>query len=102
MNRIFHRIGNSFSSAGRGKILTLVILAALAAAATARSDVNLPAVFGDHMVLQRDMKIPVWGMADPGEKVTVAIAGRKPPPPPERTAAGRRRSRPSGWAGRTR
>jgi sialate O-acetylesterase len=34
----------------------------------------LPAIFTDHAVLQRDMPVPVWGWAEPGEKVTVAIA----------------------------
>ena len=33
--------------------------------------VRLPAIFGDHMVLQQDQKLPVWGWADPGEKVSV-------------------------------
>ena len=37
----------------------------------ARADVKLPAIFGDHMVLQRGVKVPVWGTADAGEKVTV-------------------------------
>ena len=36
-----------------------------------RADVTVPAIFGDHMVLQEEMKVPVWGLADPGEKVTV-------------------------------
>lgn len=33
--------------------------------------VKLPAIIGDHMVLQRDMKVPLWGWADPGEKIQV-------------------------------
>jgi sialate O-acetylesterase len=37
------------------------------------ADVRLPHIFGDHMVLQRDKPIRVWGSADPGEKVTVSI-----------------------------
>src|SRR3954464_8933743 len=37
----------------------------------ARADVKLPAIFGDHMVVQRGMKVPIWGSADAGEKVTV-------------------------------
>jgi sialate O-acetylesterase len=37
----------------------------------------MPAVFSDHMVLQRDCKIPVWGWADPGEKVTVKFKWRR-------------------------
>jgi sialate O-acetylesterase len=48
----------------------------LAAAGLARGDVTLPAVLSDHMVLQRDTAVPIWGRAAPGEKVTVAIAGQ--------------------------
>jgi sialate O-acetylesterase len=39
--------------------------------------VSVPPLIGDHMVLQRDMKVRIWGWADPGEKVNVEIAGRK-------------------------
>jgi sialate O-acetylesterase len=35
------------------------------------AEVKLPAIFGDHMVLQRDAKVPLWGWADAGEAVTV-------------------------------
>lgn len=38
--------------------------------------VNLPRLFGDGMVLQRDRDIPVWGTAEAGEKVTVSFAGQ--------------------------
>jgi len=38
------------------------------------ADVKLPAIFGDHMVLQQEAKVPVWGKADAGEKVTVTVA----------------------------
>jgi sialate O-acetylesterase len=34
----------------------------------------LPAIFSDNMVLQRDQKVPVWGWAQPGARVTVEIA----------------------------
>lgn len=37
--------------------------------------VRMPALFSDHAVLQRDRAIPVWGWADPGEHIRVAIAG---------------------------
>ncbi|WP_145308293.1 sialate O-acetylesterase [Gimesia fumaroli] len=40
-----------------------------------QADVRLPHIFGDHMVLQREMPIPVWGWADPGEKVSVELGG---------------------------
>ncbi|MEN9574794.1 MAG: hypothetical protein RL514_2649 [Verrucomicrobiota bacterium] len=55
---------------------SLAILTTLAAV-SAHADVKLPAIFGDHMVLQRDQKVPVWGWADEGEKVTVEFAGQK-------------------------
>ncbi len=42
----------------------------------ARADVKVPAIFGSHMVLQRDQKDRVWGWAEPGEEVTVKIAGQ--------------------------
>jgi sialate O-acetylesterase len=37
------------------------------------ADVKMPAIFGDHMVLQQDTALPVWGTADAGEKVTVTV-----------------------------
>ena len=38
---------------------------------SARADVKSHALFSDHMVLQRDIPVPVWGTADDGEKATV-------------------------------
>lgn len=32
--------------------------------------------FADNMVLQRGMRVPVWGTAQPGEVVTVSFAGQ--------------------------
>jgi sialate O-acetylesterase len=49
----------------------ILSLAAGLASLSARADVKLPAIFGDHMVLQRDQKVPVWGWADEGELVVV-------------------------------
>lgn len=42
----------------------------------ASAAVTLPKVFADHMVLQREQPVSVWGWADPGEKVTVEFAGQ--------------------------
>ena len=39
------------------------------------ADVKLPSVINENMVLQQGMKVPVWGWADPGEKVSVEFAG---------------------------
>ena len=41
------------------------------------ADVKLPKIFGDNMVLQRDMQIPVWGWAEPNEKVTIELNRQK-------------------------
>jgi sialate O-acetylesterase len=49
----------------------------LALGTSARADVALPALFGSHMVLQRDRPVRVWGTADPGESVSVEIAGAR-------------------------
>ncbi len=38
--------------------------------------VSLPNVVGDNMVLQCGQKVPVWGKAAPGERVTVSFAGQ--------------------------
>ena len=51
-------------------------VAALLATGWAQADVKMPDIFCDGMVLQRDMKVPVWGTAKPGEKVTVDINGQ--------------------------
>jgi sialate O-acetylesterase len=41
-----------------------------------KADVKLPALFTNHMVLQREQKDRVWGWASPGEEVTVSIQGQ--------------------------
>jgi sialate O-acetylesterase len=65
-------------SGGRhvSKIFLLTIATGLLATAPVRADVTLPALFTDHMVMQRGMEVPVWGWADNGEEVTVQFAGQ--------------------------
>ncbi len=46
-------------------------------AVSAHADVKLPRLFSDHMVLQRDVPAPIWGWADPGETVSVTLAGQE-------------------------
>ncbi|MBM4111671.1 MAG: sialate O-acetylesterase [Phycisphaerae bacterium] len=50
---------------------TLFLIAALGC-------IELPAVFSDHMVLQRDRPIMVWGRASPGAQVTVRFGDADP------------------------
>ncbi len=45
----------------------------LTSATWLHADVKMSPIFGDHMVLQQGMNLPVWGTADAGEKVTVAV-----------------------------
>ena len=54
--------------------LTISLAAWLISSGVLRCEVKLPPHFSDHMVLQRDMRVPIWGTADPGEAATVAFA----------------------------
>jgi sialate O-acetylesterase len=49
-----------------------IVLSAIASV-NAVAEVKLAGVFGDHMVLQRDTAVPVWGWAEPKEQVEVTI-----------------------------
>lgn len=40
-------------------------------------ELSLPAVFADHMVLQRNVSIPVWGTAKRGELIKVKLANQQ-------------------------
>ncbi|MEQ9460414.1 MAG: sialate O-acetylesterase [Phycisphaeraceae bacterium] len=51
----------------------LFVLILSGACSSAWATLQLPSVFGDHMVLQRDQEIPVWGKADAGQAVTVQL-----------------------------
>lgn len=35
----------------------------------------MPSIFGDHMVVQRDTPLPIWGKAEPGQAVNVKLEG---------------------------
>jgi sialate O-acetylesterase len=62
----------------RSRVYSLILVAVCASLASgpAIAEVRLPAVFGSHMVLQRDVPIPVWGWAEPGEQVSVMLDTR--------------------------
>jgi sialate O-acetylesterase len=59
--RPLHRLG----------LLTLVFASAL------RAEVALPKIFGDRMVLQRDLPVPVWGHAEPNEAVVIRFGSQE-------------------------
>ena len=54
----------------------LIVFSACSFFAEPASDVALPALFSDNMVLQRNMPVPVWGTAAPGGVVVVTINGQ--------------------------
>lgn len=62
---------------------TLLFAAALAVASllsgslSAAERLILASLFSDHAVLQRDMAVPVWGKAEPGQKVVVRFADQE-------------------------
>jgi sialate O-acetylesterase len=41
------------------------------------ADTKPASPFTDHMVLQRNMPVPIWGTATPGEKITVSFGKQK-------------------------
>lgn len=51
----------------------LAVILVLSCLGSAWADVRLPAIFGNHMVLQRNQDIRIWGWADPGEAVSVTL-----------------------------
>lgn len=61
-NRLFHIV------------LCGVLIVSTAALA---EPLRLPTIFGDHMVLQRDLPVIVWGWAEPDQAVTISVSEQK-------------------------
>ncbi len=59
------------------RLRTALALLLASPAVAAYADVKPAALFSDHAVLQSGMAVPVWGMADPGEKVVITLNGTK-------------------------
>lgn len=58
------------------RLKALLAVAIAAAPSLAHADVKLAAIFSSGMVLQRDAAVPVFGTANPGETVTIKLAGQ--------------------------
>ena len=54
--------------------LSVAFLVTVLIPGLATANVRLPSVFGDHMVLQRDKPVTLWGWAEAGEQITVSFA----------------------------
>jgi sialate O-acetylesterase len=57
--------------------ITLNVGSVLAADPATPVALKLAPIFSDHMVLQRDLPVPIWGTAKPGEKITVTFRDQK-------------------------
>ena len=53
-----------------------LLLLIFACAASVRANVKLPALFSDHMVMQAESAVPIWGWAEPGEEITVSFGAQ--------------------------
>ena len=58
---------------GHATNLLRLILVLFCFGVAVRAEVRLPAIIGDNMVLQQGVKIPIWGTAKPGERITVTL-----------------------------
>lgn len=57
--------------------IACLLLTLFSIANVAQADIRLPAIIGDHMVIQRDLPLQIWGWADPGEEVHVTLGDAK-------------------------
>ena len=53
--------------------ICLILTTLLVSAASAKAELELPSMFSDSMVLQRDQPVKIWGWGKPGSKVSITI-----------------------------
>ena len=71
-NAIYRTIQKTFLVA-----LLFMVITLTTGYAEETKELKLASIFGDNMVLQRDMKIPVWGWASPGQTIEVLLDNKK-------------------------
>jgi sialate O-acetylesterase len=52
-------------------IIVLSLVVTVLSVGSVFGDVRLPAVISDNMVIQQGVKAPIWGWAEPGEKIAI-------------------------------
>jgi sialate O-acetylesterase len=57
--------------------LFVIVVPLLSLSTVFAGELKFASIFSDHMVLQRDQTVPVWGTADPNQSVMVEFAGQK-------------------------
>jgi sialate O-acetylesterase len=60
-----------------GTGLLAVLACSIFSVSISMAEVRLPAIIGDNMVLEQQAQAAIWGWADPGEKVTVTLDGKR-------------------------
>jgi sialate O-acetylesterase len=60
----------------RSRALCLFALV-LGVASSASAAVTLPVILSNHMLLQRDQPVHIWGWAEPGEEITVTLGDQQ-------------------------
>jgi sialate O-acetylesterase len=63
-------------NAAGAQIMAAAVYAALTGKAAPKADLHLNSLFQNNAVLQRGVRVPVWGTAGDGEKITVTFAGQ--------------------------
>ena len=56
-------------------IFTITFIFLSAHAGFGQQQLTMPSIFSDHMVLQRELPVPVWGQDRPGQDITVKMNG---------------------------
>ena len=65
------------SNACKLSSFVIFIIGYLLTTSMAFANIRLPHFFGEHMVLQQEMPIKIWGWSEPGERVTVEFGDSK-------------------------
>jgi len=60
-----------------GKTIALLLLLPFFLSTVADAAIIMPYILNDNMVVQRGLEFPIWGLAEPGEEVTVEFCGQK-------------------------
>jgi sialate O-acetylesterase len=73
-DRVVHRQYSGWRFTMR--VIRFLLVCTLALPLTAAAAVQLPNLFSDHAVLQRDQPVRIWGWGNAGENVTVRLHGQ--------------------------
>ncbi|MFO7820497.1 MAG: sialate O-acetylesterase [Lentisphaeria bacterium] len=69
-------IRKTYARFGRGVMVAAFLMAVGLQSQLLAGELKCPQVFGSHMVLQRQIKVPIWGWAKPGGEVKVSFNGQ--------------------------